>query len=209
MVHSLPHDFQYVCKRLNDFFGALFLLILFSPVMLLLAFLVRATSPGPALYRGQRMGLGGRIFTCYKFRTMHVDAEDLQENLEAINEASDPLFKIDEDPRVTRFGRWLRATGLDELPQLLNVVLADMSLVGPRPLPMRDCERITLEGQRRHCVLPGITGLWQIAPYRHSRENELIELDLRYVDNWSLWLDLKILVRTVGVFVRGVFWRDR
>lgn len=196
------HEVQYVTKRMIDIFGAAVLLVLTSPLMLLAAIAVRVSSPGPAFYRGARIGLGGRSFDCLKFRTMYVGADLRQRELEAQNEAQGPIFKIHDDPRVTRLGRWLRACSLDELPQLWNVLRGEMSLVGPRPLPMRDCDLLTDEDQRRHSVLPGMTGLWQVTPNRHDRENEIVSLDLQYVDNWSLWTDFSILGRTIGVVFR-------
>lgn len=195
---------QYGVKRLLDIVGSAVLLVLMLPLMLLIALAVKLTSRGPVLYRSTRLGLGGRRFQCLKFRTMHLGAEGLQQALEGQNEASGPLFKIAHDPRVTSVGRFLRATALDELPQFLNILRGEMSLVGPRPLPMRDCNRLASHEHYRHSVLPGITGLWQVGPERHDPDGTpVVQLDLEYVDRWSLWLDVKITLRTVVVVLRG------
>jgi lipopolysaccharide/colanic/teichoic acid biosynthesis glycosyltransferase len=164
---------------------------------MLIAAAVRLDSPGPIVFRQQRVGLKRRRFWAYKFRTMVTDAERLQATLEQRNEAQGPVFKIRDDPRITRVGRWLRQTSLDELPQLLNVLKGEMSLVGPRPLPIRDVDRMDVRWhKRRFSVKPGITCLWQVMR-RTPEFDEWIRSDMEYIDNWSLVLDLKILARTV------------
>lgn len=177
---------------------------LFSPLMLALAALVRATSPGPALFRQVRVGLNGAEFVCLKFRTMVADAEQLREQLEHLNEKSDGvLFKIRRDPRITRIGRILRKCSLDELPQLINVVRGEMSLVGPRPPLPEEAARYTDEVRRRLAVKPGLTGLWQVSGRSMLSWDESVRLDLSYVENWSPQLDAKILLRTTSAVVRG------
>jgi lipopolysaccharide/colanic/teichoic acid biosynthesis glycosyltransferase len=157
------------------------------------------------LFRQERVGFNKRRFRIYKFRTMVVDAEARQAELEHLNETGGPTFKLTHDPRVTRFGRFLRTTSLDELPQLLNVLRGEMSLVGPRPLPLRDVERFEQDWQRRRfSVLPGLTGLWQVSGRSALPFQRWIELDLQYIDEWSLRLDLWILVRTIpAILGRG------
>jgi lipopolysaccharide/colanic/teichoic acid biosynthesis glycosyltransferase len=194
---------EYVLKRFLDLAGSALLLVVLSPVMLAIAIAIKATSPGPVLYRSPRLGLGGRRFECLKFRTMSDNAEEQQEALESRNEAAGPIFKIADDPRVTRIGHFLRATALDELPQLLNVLRSEMSLVGPRPLPLRDCERLTALEHRRHTVRPGLTGMWQVAPERHDPTGApIVAIDLDYIDRWSLWLDVMVVLKTFAVIIR-------
>jgi exopolysaccharide biosynthesis polyprenyl glycosylphosphotransferase len=192
-------------KRVLDFIGASVGLIVFLPVMLAVALVVRATSPGPIFFSQMRYGRNRRQFKMYKFRTMVENAEIQQIDMEARNEVEGPLFKIRCDPRVTRFGAFLRRTSIDELPQLWNVLRGEMSLVGPRPLPLRDVQRFSQSWlMRRFSVLPGLTGLWQVSG-RSSLTNkeDWIALDLAYVDHWSFWLDLEILVRTVPAVLSG------
>jgi exopolysaccharide biosynthesis polyprenyl glycosylphosphotransferase len=175
--------------------SALLLLVL-APVLALIALAVRLDSPGPVLYRQERVGLNGRTFTMLKFRSMVVDAEERLEALRAANISDGLLFKMRQDPRVTRVGRWLRRLSLDELPQLLNVLGGSMSLVGPRPPLPREVEGYDAVVQRRLLVKPGLTGLWQISGRSDLTWEESIRLDLRYVENWSLPLDLLILWKT-------------
>lgn len=198
-------SWQLIFKGLLDRCGALFLLVLTSPLMLAAAIGVRLTSRGPVLFRQMRAGLHGRPFRMYKFRTMENDAEMRRAELEAFNQMSGPVFKLAEDPRVTRFGHWLRRTSIDELPQLWNVVRGDMSLVGPRPLPLYEVEKFEERAQRRRLsVKPGLTCLWQIrGRNRITAFDDWVRLDLEYIDNWSIWLDLRILVRTVPVVLLG------
>jgi exopolysaccharide biosynthesis polyprenyl glycosylphosphotransferase len=195
--------FDYLLKRSFDFVGALLLLIVMSPVLLVTAIAVFASSRGPVLYRSVRPGIGGKSFSCFKFRTMRSDADQTQADLESLNEASGALFKIRDDPRMTRVGRFLRRYSLDELPQLINVVLGQMSLVGPRPLPLRDFERLEEWHKKRYLVMPGITGLWQVSGRADLDFDDLVRLDFLYLERWSVGLDLSILLKTIpAVFAR-------
>jgi len=198
-------SWQSVTKLLIDFFGALFLLVLTSPILLAIALLVRITSPGPIFFRQQRSGLNGQPFTLYKFRTMITNAEQLQHELAAMNEMSGPVFKVSNDPRITTFGKWLRKSSFDEFPQLVNVLRGEMSLVGPRPLPVDEVKRFNdLAHRRRLSVKPGLTCLWQISGRNNVKDfKDWVRLDLEYIDNWSIWLDIKILFRTVPVVLIG------
>ncbi len=191
-------------KRCFDLVCSIILITLFSPIYLLIALLIKLDSPGPIFFRQNRIGLHCNKFKMWKFRTMVVNAEKLQAELEAKNEIKDGvLFKLKNDPRVTRIGKFLRLYSLDELPQLFNVLLGEMSLVGPRPLPLRDVERFQTMHFIRQEVLPGITGLWQVSG-RSDIENfeEGVKLDIAYIENWALWLDLKILLKTVRVVLQ-------
>jgi lipopolysaccharide/colanic/teichoic acid biosynthesis glycosyltransferase len=197
-----------VAKRLIDLVGASAGLMVLLPVLLLTAALVRLTSPGPALFRQLRQGAGGRPFWFLKFRSMAIDAEHRLRDLESLNEAEGGvLFKMRNDPRVTPLGRWLRRTSLDELPQLLNVIRGEMSLVGPRPLQLRDSQLLEqLEPEayaRRLAVRPGLTGAWQVGGRSETDSLGMLKLDLDYIDNWSLRRDLNILCRTVGAVLHG------
>ena len=172
--------------------------------MLLVAASIKLTSTGPIIYSQQRYGRNKRRFKMYKFRTMVANAEALQEALEEMNEVTGPVFKINADPRITRVGTFLRKTSLDELPQLFNVLRGEMSLVGPRPLPLRDVSRFNESWLlRRFSVVPGITCLWQINGRSNTSFDRWVELDLKYIDEWSLMLDLKILVKTSPAVLRG------
>ncbi|MGD0252332.1 MAG: sugar transferase [Verrucomicrobiota bacterium] len=200
VFRSAPEtSWQSLAKMLMDFFGALVLLILLSPLFLLIAAAIKCVSPGPVFFKQQRSGLSGAPFTLYKFRTMVTNAEQFKHELEAMNEMRGPVFKVTNDPRVTRIGKWLRRYSLDELPQLFNVLRGEMSLVGPRPLPVDEVRRFNdLAHRRRLSVKPGITCLWQISGRNQIADfKEWVRLDLEYIDNWSLWLDLKILLRTI------------
>lgn len=186
-------------KRTLDIIGATVALALASPVMALVALLIRLDSPGPVIYGAERTGAKGRLFRCYKFRSMVSNADGLKANLQARNQREGPIFKIVDDPRITRVGRFIRRYSLDKLPQLWNVLLGDMSLVGPRPHPVDEVNRYELHQFRRLDVKPGITGLWQITA-RHSPSFELnMHLDLTYIENWSTRLDLRILLSTIRV----------
>lgn len=194
-------------KRSLDVVGSLCGLVAFSPVMLIITLLIRRDSKGPILFRQTRMGLDGREFSCLKFRTMVQDAEARLRDLEARNEsAGGVLFKIKHDPRVTRLGHFLRRSSLDELPQLWNVLRGEMSLVGPRPLQVRDSKK--LEGlapesyRRRLSVMPGLTGPWQVGGRSEVDSLGMLRLDLDYVENWSIAMDLEILLKTIGVVIR-------
>ena len=194
---------DFVVKRAFDVAGATILLVLLSPVLALIAIAIRLSSRGPVLYRSMRPGIGGRPFACLKFRTMVHGAEHLQDDLEQANELSGALFKIRHDPRVTRVGRFLRRWSLDELPQLFNVLRGEMSLVGPRPLPQRDYDRLEEWHRKRYLVLPGITGLWQVSGRSELDFDELVRLDFLYLERWSVFLDLSILLKTVPAVVRA------
>ncbi|MGD0745034.1 MAG: sugar transferase, partial [Verrucomicrobiota bacterium] len=192
-------SWQSLAKMLVDFFGAVVLVILLSPLFLLVAAAIKCASPGPVFFKQQRSGLNGAPFRLYKFRTMVTNAEQYKHELEAMNEMRGPVFKVTNDPRVTRIGKWLRRYSLDELPQLFNVLRGEMSLVGPRPLPVGEVKRFNdLAHRRRLSVKPGITCLWQISGRNQITDfKEWVRLDLEYIDHWSLWLDLKILLRTI------------
>ena len=194
---------DYALKRTFDLAAATAALIILSPVMLAIALLVRVSSRGPVIYRSVRPGLAGRPFYCLKFRTMLNNADQIQDDLEPLNEGSGTLFKIKEDPRLTPIGVWLRQFSLDELPQLLNVIRGEMSLVGPRPLPMRDYELLDPWHKKRYLVLPGITGLWQVSGRSELDFDDLVRLDFLYLEQWSLFLDLSIIIKTIpAVFTR-------
>jgi lipopolysaccharide/colanic/teichoic acid biosynthesis glycosyltransferase len=162
---------------------------------------IKLESRGPVLYVDRRMGVGEHEFGMLKFRTMVADAAERQPQLEAANEASGALFKIRDDPRVTRVGRVLRRLSIDELPQVLNVLRGEMSLVGPRPLPLRDYELLEPWHRKRYLVLPGVTGLWQISGRSSLTFDDLVRLDFTYLENWSLWLDISIILRTLPAVV--------
>jgi exopolysaccharide biosynthesis polyprenyl glycosylphosphotransferase len=198
---------DFAIKRTFDVIGATLLLVLLSPVLIAIALAVKLTSRGPALYRSARPGMGGAPFDCLKFRTMREDAEHTQAELEEHNEMSGALFKIRDDPRMTSVGRFLRRFSLDELPQLANVVRGDMSLVGPRPLPLRDFEKLEEWHKKRYLVLPGITGLWQVSGRAELDFDDLVRLDFLYLERWSVALDLVILLKTVPAVLmrRGAF----
>jgi len=198
---------DFLLKRLFDVVGAVLLLFFLSPVFLAIALAIKISSRGPVFYASLRPGIGGVSFACWKFRTMYRDADQRQADLESINEASGALFKIKDDPRMTPIGRLLRAFSIDELPQLWNVVRGRMSLVGPRPLPLRDYERLDDWHKKRYLVLPGITGLWQISGRSELDFDDLVRLDFLYLERWSVFLDLSILVKTVPAVLsrRGAF----
>jgi exopolysaccharide biosynthesis polyprenyl glycosylphosphotransferase len=193
----------FVLKSVTDFVFCCAALVALSPLILIVALLIKVSSPGPIFYRAKRVGRKGRHFTCYKFRTMVVEADKMRKHLEHRNEREGLLFKISDDPRITRVGAWLRKYSLDELPQLFNVVSGDMSLVGPRPPLTSEVERYDLAHLRRLDVLPGITGLWQVEARQDPSFDQYISLDTAYVENWSLLLDLKIMAKTIGVVFSG------
>ena len=206
VFRSAPEtSWQMLAKLLLDFTGALALLLLSALPMLAIALLIKLTSPGPVLFRQQRSGLNGRPFCIYKFRTMMTNAEQVKHELAAMNEMTGPVFKITNDPRVTPVGKWLRKFSLDEFPQLFNVLRGEMSLVGPRPLPVDEVRRFNdLAHRRRLSVKPGLTCLWQVSGRNKISDfKEWVRLDLEYIDNWSIWLDLQILLRTVPVVLAG------
>jgi len=206
-VISLAQDWgraRYVsAKRLFDLVGATVLLVALSPLLAVIAVLIKLDSTGPVVFRQTRVGLNKRHFVMYKFRSMVVNGEALRAPIDRLNEAEGPVFKMRNDPRVTSIGRFLRATSMDELLQLVNVMKGEMSLVGPRPLPLRDVEGFTVDWQRRRfSVKPGITCLWQVMGRSSITFERWMELDMDYIDNRSLWLDLKILARTVPAVFR-------
>ncbi len=194
---------SFLLKRVLDTALSSLALTLMSPVMLAVAIAVKLDSKGPVLYKASRIGRKGRTFSCYKFRTMVADADKRKADLEHMNEREGVLFKIVNDPRITRVGRRLRKYSLDELPQFYNVLRGDMSLVGPRPPIASEVEQYDLAHLRRLDVLPGITGLWQVEARQDPSFDSYISLDTAYVENWSFWLDLKILARTIGVVFGG------
>jgi exopolysaccharide biosynthesis polyprenyl glycosylphosphotransferase len=197
-------DLRVFVKRAIDFVAAGIGLIVLSPVLLAIAIAVKLTSPGPILFAQKRYGHNKRLFKMYKFRTMVVNAEALQISLEHLNEANGPVFKIKNDPRITRVGAFLRRTSLDELPQLFNVLRGDMSLVGPRPLPTRDVHHFKEAWlMRRFSVLPGLTCLWQISGRSSLGFDDWVTLDLHYIDQWSLGLDFRILLKTIPAVLKG------
>jgi exopolysaccharide biosynthesis polyprenyl glycosylphosphotransferase len=198
---------DWALKRVFDLVVSALILIVGLPVWLLVALLVKCTSRGPVFYADPRVGLGEREFRMLKFRTMVADADRQQELLERANEATGALFKIREDPRVTRVGGVLRRLSLDEIPNVVNVLRGEMSLVGPRPLPLRDYERLESWHRRRYNVLPGITGLWQVGGRSDLTFDDLVRLDFYYLENWSIWLDISILFRTPAAILsrRGAY----
>jgi exopolysaccharide biosynthesis polyprenyl glycosylphosphotransferase len=191
-------------KRVLDVVGSSVLLLLLAPLFLVVAFLITVTSGGGVFFLQERVGYNKRKFMLYKFRTMVPDAEKMMPQLEDLNEVAGPVFKIKNDPRVTRLGRVLRRTSIDELPQLLNVLKGDMSLVGPRPLPVRDYQGFSEDWQRRRFSgKPGMTCLWQVGGRCSITFDQWMRLDIQYLDEWSLWLDLKILARTIPAVLKG------
>jgi exopolysaccharide biosynthesis polyprenyl glycosylphosphotransferase len=190
-------------KRALDIVFSAAALILLAPALAVIAGFIRLDSRGPSLYQSERVGLKGRTFVCYKFRTMVANADALKKKLIHLNERCGPFFKIKNDPRVTRVGRFLRKYSLDELPQLWNVLKGDMSLVGPRPHTLDDYSRYKVEQLRRLEIRPGLTGLWQVSARQDPSFETTQRLDLHYIDNWDLWLDLKVLVQTLPAVLRG------
>jgi exopolysaccharide biosynthesis polyprenyl glycosylphosphotransferase len=205
LLHVAPQQASVAAraaKRALDLTVASTLLVVSAPVLLAIAAVIRVTSPGPALFRQERIGRNGKPFQIYKFRTMVVDADDRKGQLAALNEADGPIFKIRKDPRVTRVGRFLRQTSMDETPQLLNVIRGEMSLVGPRPFPPAEAARIGGWASTRFSVPPGITGLWQVSGRSELTNDDLLHLDSVYVSSWSFLWDLRILLRTPHAVLR-------
>lgn len=190
-------------KRAFDVAGSLALLLVFAPLMIVAAALIRIDSPGPIFFRQARIGKDGRPFVMKKFRTMAVDAEERLADLRAQNPGGDQFIRIEDDPRITRAGRFIRRFGLDELPQLFNVLREEMSLIGPRPQTASEVALYDERAMRRLEVLPGITGLWQVSSRRVADFAEWVRLDIEYIDNWSLLLDLSIALRTPRAMLRG------
>jgi len=202
--YTAADGWPVVVKRVLDFTVSLILIILLAPIFVVAAIFIKLTSPGPVLFLQKRLGLNKRGFLVCKFRTMVPDAEKKMKEIEHLNEVSGPVFKIKCDPRITAIGGFLRRTSIDELPQLFNVLKGDMSLVGPRPLPVRDYEGFSEDWQRRRfSVRPGITCLWQVGGRSSIPFEKWMQLDLQYIDEWSLWLDLQILLRTIPAVLRG------
>jgi exopolysaccharide biosynthesis polyprenyl glycosylphosphotransferase len=206
VFRSTPEDsWQRVAKQALDVFGALTFLLLLCPVFIVIGLLIKTTSPGPILFRQRRSGLNGKPFTMLKFRSMVTNAEQRKAELEILNEMDGPVFKVTNDPRITPIGRFLRRWSIDEWPQMINVLLGDMSLVGPRPLPVDEVRRFDdFAHRRRLSVKPGLTCLWQVNGRNQVTSfRDWVRLDLEYIDNWSIWLDLKILMKTVPVVLMG------
>jgi exopolysaccharide biosynthesis polyprenyl glycosylphosphotransferase len=198
------NGFPFLMKQALDFSISFILIIILSPLFLIITLLIKLTSPGPAFFIQERVGLNKRRFGLYKFRTMVADAEQKLSEVRHLNEVCGPVFKIQDDPRITRVGKFLRKTSIDELPQLFNVLKGDMSLVGPRPLPVIDYKGFDQDWHRRRLsVQPGITCLWQINGRCSVPFEKWMELDLEYIDRWSLWLDFKILAKTIPAVVNG------
>jgi len=208
LVFRVTPDLSWalLLKAAMDRLGALVGLVVLVPLLLAVAAGIKLTSPGPVLFHQRRAGQHGRPFTMYKFRSMRTGAETEQEKLKALNQMTGPVFKVENDPRITPFGRWLRKTSLDELPQLFNVLLGQMSLVGPRPLPLYEVDNFELTAHRRRLSMkPGLTCLWQISGRNNVRDfKDWVKLDVQYIDNWSLGLDIQILLRTVPVVFFGI-----
>jgi exopolysaccharide biosynthesis polyprenyl glycosylphosphotransferase len=204
-IQSGPQDgWALVAKRLIDLLWSAALLLLLAPIFAVVALLIRFDSPGPVFFTQDRIGFNKRPFRLLKFRTMMDGAHQQQLNLEHLNEAEGPVFKIKNDPRITRLGSFLRRFSIDELPQLFNVLKGDMSLVGPRPLPVRDVERIdVISHKRRFSIKPGITCLWQVNGRSNIAFEDWVRMDLEYIDKWSLGLDLLILLKTIPAVFKG------
>ncbi len=194
---------QLGLKRAIDIVGSLILLVALAPVFLLVALLVRATSPGPIFYPQERLGVGGRPFCLWKFRSMYRDADQRQAEVAALNEVDGPVFKIRKDPRVTPVGRALRKMSIDELPQLFNVLLGHMSLVGPRPPLQSEYDEYTPHQRLRLLVKPGLTCIWQVSGRSDVDFDTWVEMDLAYIRDWTLWLDLKLLLLTLPAVFTG------
>ena len=200
-VYGPDRFLSMALKRAFDVLVSAFLVVVLSPLLLAIALAIRLIDGPPILFRQQRVGLHGRIFTCLKFRTMVPDAEERYAEFEHLNEIRGAAFKIFDDPRVTRTGRFLRAMSLDELPQLWNVLRGDMSIVGPRPAPPREVAKYSLWHRRRLSMRPGLTGLWQVSARNEVDFDRRVSLDLDYIDRWSLWMDLKIVLKTIPAVV--------
>jgi exopolysaccharide biosynthesis polyprenyl glycosylphosphotransferase len=196
-------NWHLLIKRMIDVAVSLTGLIILLPFFIIIMFLIKEASRGPAFFKQQRVGYNGRLFNCFKFRTMVADAELLKDDLMKYNEMDGPVFKIKADPRITKIGQFLRKTSIDELPQLLNVLLGDMSLVGPRPPIPEEVQHYDLPSLRRLRMKPGITGIWQVSGRNSVSFEKWMELDREYIDNWSLALDFKILLKTIPAVLKG------
>mgnify|MGYP003584116061 CR=1 FL=1 len=208
LVFRVTPDLSWalMVKGAIDRVGAFIGLVLLSPFLLAIAAGIKLTSPGPVIFKQQRAGRHGKPFTMYKFRSMRTGAEMERDDLRALNQMSGPVFKVEADPRITKFGSWLRRSSIDEFPQLFNVLLGQMSLVGPRPLPLYEVDNFELTAHRRRLSMkPGLTCLWQVGGRSNVRDfDDWVKLDVQYIDNWSLGLDLVILLRTIPVVIFGV-----
>jgi exopolysaccharide biosynthesis polyprenyl glycosylphosphotransferase len=204
-IQSGPHDDRGLAvKRLTDVVASLIFLFILAPLFALVALVIKVDSPGPIFFAQERIGLNKRRFKMLKFRTMVDGAEKQQAALEDLNETDGPVFKIKNDPRLTRIGKFLRRYSIDELPQFVNVLKGEMSLVGPRPLPIRDVERIDIASQkRRFSIKPGLTCLWQVNGRSNIGFEEWVRMDLQYIDHWSLGLDMLILLKTIPAVLKG------
>jgi exopolysaccharide biosynthesis polyprenyl glycosylphosphotransferase len=203
LQHGQAPEIALLLKRVVDIMLSSLILIAISPVLLAIAIAIKMDSPGPVFYRSERIGKKGRVFGCIKFRTMVTDAEKRRAEIMHMNERDGVLFKVTNDPRITRLGRILRKYSLDELPQFFNVLHGDMSIVGPRPPLASEVQAYQLSHLRRLDVTPGITGLWQVQSRQDPSFDSYISLDVTYIENWSVWLDIKIILRTVGVVLAG------
>jgi len=197
------HQFYYSCKRISDFIIAAITLVILSPAFLIICLLVKMESKGPAIFRQNRVGKNGKVFTFYKFRSMYTDCDQMihQQHVQQVINGDVQMSKVKDDPRITRVGRVLRATIIDELPQLINVVKGDMSLIGPRPHPCYEVEQYKDWHRERLSIKPGITGLWQINKWSCKSYDDAIRVDLDYMEKASLFLDVKIFIRTVLLFL--------
>jgi len=203
-LYSSPKmNMQLIIKRLLDILVSASLLIVFSPVFAVVSILIKSTSEGPVLFKQKRVGYNGRIFNCLKVRTMIRNADEMKIHLLALNEMEGPVFKIKKDPRVTKVGRFLRKFSIDELPQLINVLIGDMSLVGPRPPIPAEVKQYDLEDRRRLSMRPGITCLWQVNGRSNVSFKDWMKLDMEYIDKWSLLLDFKILAKTIPAVLKS------
>ena len=184
-------------KRLVDIIGSIVCIILFSPIMAVVAVLVKKSSPGPIIFAQERIGLGNKPFKMYKFRSMYADAEERKKELMAQNEMNGLMFKMENDPRITKTGDFLRKTSLDEFPQFINILKGDMSLVGTRPPTLDEFAQYSPYHKKRLSFRPGLTGMWQVSGRSDITDfEEIVKLDVEYIDNWSFWLDIKILLKT-------------
>ena len=200
----IRHEKELRLKRYFDILLSMILLIILSPIMLVISIAIKLDSPGPVLFSQIRIGRNGRRFKIYKFRSMYIDAEERKKELQSRNEVKGLMFKMENDPRITRVGKFIRKTSIDELPQFYNVVKGDMSLVGTRPPTEDEFEKYNQYYRRRISMTPGLTGMWQVSG-RSEIENfdDVVKYDLQYIDNWSLWLDIKILFKTIWVVFAG------
>ncbi|MGD0097330.1 MAG: sugar transferase [Terracidiphilus sp.] len=203
LQHGSVPEIALLLKRMVDIVLSSMVLIAISPLLVVIAVAIKLDSPGSIFYRSERLGKKGRVFGCIKFRTMVSDAEKRRAELMHMNERDGVFFKITNDPRITKLGRFLRKYSLDELPQFFNVLLGDMSIVGPRPPLASEVKEYKLSHLRRLDVTPGITGLWQVQSRQDPSFDSYVSLDVTYIENWSVWLDLKIILRTIGVVIAG------